>query len=89
MFTVRAESHRGEYSVYSCETYFVGDLASSEHGNGRCVGLTETNDHLEPAFMTFDVGDEMPYSAVYVTNQSGNTVDTIRAPNNPREGTPK
>ncbi len=87
MFTVRPENPHGGYSFYSCETYYVGEAESSDSGSERGVGITDTNDHQEPAFMTFSVGMNAPYSAVYVTNECGNTVDTIRAPSPPTRDT--
>ncbi len=78
MFTIRAENHQGGYSVYSCENYSVGNLDGSESGPETHISLFESPDS-PAAFVTITVGDNQSYHSVYVTNQSGRTVDSIRS----------
>ncbi len=76
MFTLRVEWTRcgqTEYSVHECNTYQRQQRAA----DGRTV-ITMDQDTSEPRELLLE-GDQV----VYVMNQQGNTIDTIRTKRRP------
>lgn len=79
MFTLRLEWSRNgkrEHSMHQAEEYLVQHAGENdEHGLGARTVITLNPDADEPKELTLD-GSQV----VYVMNEQGQTVDTIRNP---------
>lgn len=80
MFTLRFETHDGNYTIFSCQKYHVGNQASTQ-GVQKVVSMYKTIDDPDAGMIEY-IGDLMPYRVCFVMNDIGKTIDTIRMPVN-------